>query len=387
MVYINMQVIDIGRLKIILIVTAIIMAGTSLYFSNQLAYDLSNEEKVRMELWSDAIRAYNTADETTDLTLVLNVLNANNTIPVIVIDSEGEIHTFRNINITSSDSLSFLKNLAHRYHSSNKYVRIDLDPQIHQYIDVCYDDSLMLTRLSIFPYIQLLALLAFVLIAILAILSFKKSEQNRVWVGLSKETAHQLGTPISSLYAWVELLKDKYPSDDLLCCMKEDIDRLQRVANRFSKIGSAPELLPVDLKQLLIETEIYMRNRISSKIKLELDLPETDVIISLNPALFGWVIENLCKNAIDAMNGVGELKITLTTSGNKCFIDVSDTGKGLLKSKFKTIFNPGYTTKSRGWGLGLSLAKRIVQDYHAGLIFVKQSEVNKGTVFRIELKK
>lgn len=382
-----MQMIDMGRLKIILVVTAIIFAIASLYFSNRLAHDLSEEEKIRMELWADAIRAYNNADEHTDLTLVLNVLNANNTIPVIVIDSNDEIHTYRNIKLNATDSSAYLKELAHQYHTANKYVRIDTDSLNHQYIDVCYDDSLMLTRLSTFPYVQLLALLAFLIIAIFAILSFKKSEQNRVWVGLSKETAHQLGTPISSLYAWVELLADKYPSDELLPCMKEDIDRLQQVANRFSKIGSTPELVRVDLKILLKEIEVYMRSRISSKVKLELLLPNADVILPLNAALFGWVIENLCKNAIDAMDGAGEIKIELTDSNGKCLIDVSDTGKGIMKSRFKTIFTPGYTTKSRGWGLGLSLARRIIQDYHSGLIFVKQSEVNKGTVFRIELKK
>ena len=382
-----MQNTDIGRLKIILIVSAIILAFGSLYFSNRLASDLSQEEKLRMEVWAEAMRAFNTADDHTDLALVLKVLNANNTIPVIVSGADGEIQTFRNINISADDSLQYLQNRAKILRQENKVIRIDIDPAAGQYIDVCFDDSLMLTRLSVFPYVQLSVALIFVIIAIFAILSFKKSEQNRVWVGLSKETAHQLGTPISSLYAWVELLKDKYPGDELIPAMAEDVDRLQMVANRFSKIGSAPELLTVDLKELLTEISTYLKSRISHKVFLSLELPKEPALVKLNAALFSWVIENLCKNAIDAMEGAGNIKIQLSSNHNKWLIDVSDTGKGIIKSKQKTIFMPGYTTKKRGWGLGLSLARHIVEEYHSGHIYVKQSKVNKGTVFRIELKK
>lgn len=382
-----MQIIDIGRLKVILILSAIILAVGSLYYSNSLANDLSNEEKLRMEVWADAIRAFNTADDHTDLTLVLKVLNANNTIPVIVSDPEGTIQTYRNIDIPDADSIGFLQKKVQVLMAAGRAIRIDIDPASEMYLNVCFDDSLILTRLSIFPYVQLGVVLVFVIIAIFALLSFKKSEQNRVWVGLSKETAHQLGTPISSLYAWNELLRDRYPEDELLSAMSEDIDRLQMVANRFSKIGSAPELAPVDLNKLLQEIATYMRSRISSKVKLELVLPGNEAVVQLNTALFGWVIENLCKNAIDAMGGIGKIEIHLIENSNKWIIDVSDTGKGIVKSKQKAVFLPGYTTKKRGWGLGLSLARRIVEEYHQGYIYVKYSEVNKGTVFRIELKK
>ena len=245
----------------------------------------------------------------------------------------------------------------------------------------------MLTRLSIYPYVQLGVVLIFVLVSIFALLSSKKAEQNKVWVGLSKETAHQLGTPISSLIAWVELLKSQYPQDMLIPCMAEDIDRLQMIANRFSKIGSAPELVPTNLYNLLKEVTDYMSNRTSSKVLIILNKPNEEIILPLNASLFGWVIENLCKNAIDAMDGVGMITITITSSMQWWYIDVADTGKGIIKAKQKTVFNPGYTTKRRGWGLGLSLARRIVQEYHLGYIYVKNSELNKGTVFRIELKK
>ncbi len=382
-----MQLLDIGRLKVILVLTAIVLAVGSLYFSNRLANDLSKEEQLRMELWADAIRTFNTADDTTDLSLVLQVLNANNTIPVIVASPEGEIQTYRNIDIVGADSLSFLAQQAKHFMAEGRVIRIDIDPISSQYLNVCFDESLMLTRLSIFPYVQLGVVMVFVLIAIFALLSFKKSEQNRVWVGLSKETAHQLGTPISSLYAWRELLHDKYPDDELLEAMSEDIDRLQMVANRFSKIGSAPELSEVDLNVVLADTIAYMRARISHKVVMNLSLPDKASMAHVNVDLFGWVIENLCKNAIDAMAGAGRIDITLHSSSSRWLIDVADTGKGIVKSKQETIFSPGYTTKKRGWGLGLSLARRIVTEYHGGNIYVKSSEVNKGTVFRIELKK
>lgn len=381
-----MQFIDIRRIKVILVVSAVIIAVASLYISHQLVRDLSMEERLKMEVWAEAMRAFNTADEKTDLNLVLKVLNANNTIPVIVADATGDIQTYRNINVASNDSVSFLYKQLEHLKQYGSVIRIDLSPG-SDYIDVYYEDSLMLTRLSVYPYVQLGVVLIFVLVAIFALLSSKKAEQNKVWVGLSKETAHQLGTPISSLMAWTELLKSEYPSDNLIPCMTEDVARLQMIANRFSKIGSAPEMENVDLRILLKEVTEYMARRTSDKVKIMTHLPDTPVTLPLNASLFGWVIENLCKNAIDAMDGVGGITISVTDSVTRWHIDVEDTGKGIIKSKYKTVFTPGYTTKKRGWGLGLSLARRIVEEYHSGRIFVKQSELNKGTVFRIELKK
>ena len=381
-----MQFIDIRRIKVVLVLSAIVIAVASLYISHQLVRDLSMEERLRMEVWAEAMRAFNTADEKTDLNLVLKVLNANNTIPVIVVGEAGDIQTYRNIDVASNDSVSFLYKRLEQLKQYGSVIRINLSPG-SDYIDVYYEDSLMLTRLSVYPYVQLGVVLIFVLVAIFALLSSKKAEQNKVWVGLSKETAHQLGTPISSLMAWTELLKSEYPSDGLIPCMAEDVARLQMIANRFSKIGSAPEMEEVDLRILLKEVTEYIAHRTSDKVKIVTHLPETSVTLPLNASLFGWVIENLCKNAIDAMDGVGRITISVTDSSNRWYIDVEDTGKGIIKSKHQTVFTPGYTTKKRGWGLGLSLARRIVEEYHSGRIFVKQSELNKGTVFRIELKK
>lgn len=381
-----MQFIDIRRIKVVLVLSAIVIAVASLYISHQLVRDLSMEERLRMEVWAEAMRAFNTADEKTDLNLVLKVLNANNTIPVIVVGEAGDIQTYRNIDVASNDSVSFLYKRLEHLKQYGSVIRINLSPG-SDYIDVYYEDSLMLTRLSVYPYVQLGVVLIFVLVAIFALLSSKKAEQNKVWVGLSKETAHQLGTPISSLMAWTELLKSEYPSDGLIPCMAEDVARLQMIANRFSKIGSAPEMEEVDLRILLKEVTEYIAHRTSDKVKIVTHLPETSVTLPLNASLFGWVIENLCKNAIDAMDGVGRITISVTDSSNRWYIDVEDTGNGIIKSKHQTVFTPGYTTKKRGWGLGLSLARRIVEEYHSGRIFVKQSELNKGTVFRIELKK
>ena len=381
-----MQFIDIRRIKVVLVLSAIVIAVASLYISHQLVRDLSMEERLRMEVWAEAMRAFNTADEKTDLNLVLKVLNANNTIPVIVVGEAGDIQTYRNIDVASNDSVSFLYKRLEHLKQYGSVIRINLSPG-SDYIDVYYEDSLMLTRLSVYPYVQLGVVLIFVLVAIFALLSSKKAEQNKVWVGLSKETAHQLGTPISSLMAWTELLKSEYPSDGLIPCMAEDVARLQMIANRFSKIGSAPEMEEVDLRILLKEVTEYIAHRTSDKVKIVTHLPETSVTLPLNASLFGWVLENLCKNAIDAMDGVGRITISVTDSSNRWYIDVEDTGKGIIKSKHQTVFTPGYTTKKRGWGLGLSLARRIVEEYHSGRIFVKQSELNKGTVFRIELKK
>ena len=381
-----MQFIDIRRIKVILVISAVIIAVASLYFSHRLVKDLSMEERLKMEVWAEAMRAFSVADENVDLNLVLKVLNANNTIPVIVSDAEGNIQTYRNIEIASNDSVAFLYKQLERFKQNGSVIRINLSSG-SDYNDVYYQDSLMLTRLSVYPYVQLGVVLIFVLVAIFALLSSKKAEQNKVWVGLSKETAHQLGTPISSLMAWTELLKSVYPSDNLIPCMTEDVARLQMIANRFSKIGSAPEMEQVDLGKLLKEVTEYMARRTSNKVEIITHLPENAIIIPLNASLFGWVIENLCKNAIDAMDGVGKITVSVIESATRWYIDVEDTGKGIIKSKHQTIFTPGYTTKKRGWGLGLSLARRIVEEYHSGRIFVKQSELNKGTVFRIELKK
>jgi signal transduction histidine kinase len=243
----------------------------------------------------------------------------------------------------------------------------------------------MLKRLAAWPYVQLGIVLIFVVVAIFALLSSKRAEQNKVWVGLSKETAHQLGTPISSLMAWTEMLKENYPNDELLPEMDKDVKRLERIAERFSKIGSVPEPVDTSMKEVLQHVIEYMSHRTSQRVQIVSKMPQDDVVIKINASLFEWVIENLCKNAVDAMEGEGTIEISLWQTDNRVVIEVSDTGKGIRKKDIKNVFTPGFTTKKRGWGLGLSLAKRIVEEYHHGHIFVKWSELGKGTTFRIEM--
>lgn len=269
-----------------------------------------------------------------------------------------------------------------------KNIKIELDDSTHDYIQVCYDESLMIRRLSAYPYIQLGVVMLFVVIAIFALLTSKRAEQNKVWVGLSKETAHQLGTPISSLMAWIEILKMNYPDDELIPEMNKDIQRLQLIADRFSKIGALPEPVPASLNEVMNHVIDYMDRRTSKNVKMVKEIPEQDVIVKMNASLFEWVIENLSKNAVDAMgaNG-GQITLHVEETDDKAIIEVSDTGNGIRKKDLKNVFRPGFTTKKRGWGLGLSLAKRIVEEYHHGKIWVKSTEIGHGTTFRIELKK
>lgn len=381
---------QIRRVKILLVLAAVMIAVASLVVSHILTRDLADEERGKMEVWAEAMRTLNRADENTDINLVLKVINGNNTIPVIVLDSKGRVQDFRNIDIpdakTYSDSLAFAESMSKQLLNENHSIRISLDDGIPtDYIDVCYSDSLMLRRLAFYPYVQLGVVMIFVVIAIFALLTSKRAEQNKVWVGLSKETAHQLGTPISSLMAWTEMLKESYPDDSLIPEMDKDVKRLQLIADRFSKIGSLPEPVPASLAEVLNHVIDYMDRRTSKKVAMVRDFPGHDVVVKINASLFEWVIENLCKNAVDAMEGEGRITLAYREAGTRAVIEVTDTGKGIRKKDIRNVFRPGFTTKKRGWGLGLSLAKRIVEEYHHGHIFVKKSEVGVGTTFRIEL--
>ncbi|MDE5986236.1 MAG: HAMP domain-containing histidine kinase [Prevotella sp.] len=371
---------QIRQVKIALVVTAVIIATASLVVSHFLVRDLAREEHNKMEVWAEAMRSLNNADESTDLNLVLQVIDGNNTIPVIVTDDAGEIQTSRNIDC---DDLAQLQALARQWRKAGQVIRLDLENRA--WLDVCYDESLMIKRLSTYPYVQLGVVLLFVVIAIFALLTSKKAEQNKVWVGLSKETAHQLGTPISSLMAWTEILKETYPDDSLIPEMDKDVKRLQLIADRFSKIGSLPEPVDSSLTEVMEHVISYMERRTSRKVVMVRDFPADDIVVKLNQSLFEWVIENLCKNAVDAMEGNGTITIHMEQTAQKAVIEVSDTGKGIRKKDLSNVFRPGFTTKKRGWGLGLSLAKRIVEEYHHGHIFVKHSEIGVGTTFRIEL--
>ena len=365
----------IRQVKILLVIAAVVIAVVSLAVSHFLVADLQEEEHMKMEVWAQAMNALNQADEHTDLTLPLAVIQGNNTIPVIVVNSRGEVDDYRNIKDTAS-----VADYARRMMARGDTIAIGTQR-------VCYDESLMLKRLQAWPYVQLGIVMIFVVVAIFALLSSKKAEQNKVWVGLSKETAHQLGTPISSLMAWVEILKEQYPEDDLIPEMAQDVKRLERIAERFSKIGSLPEPVESSMNEVLAHVVDYMNRRTSKKVEMVCRLPGHEVTVRMNAQLFEWVVENLCKNAVDAMEGSGRIVLTLTDEPERVAIEVSDNGKGIREKDISHVFTPGFTTKKRGWGLGLSLAKRIVEEYHHGRIFVKQSEVGVGTTFRIEMRK
>ncbi len=379
--------------KVVLVASAVIIAGVSLVVSNALIKDLSHEEQGRMEIWAEAMRSLVKADQNTDLNLVLEVIYGNNTIPVIVQDMQGRVTTFRNIELmakTASDSLIELRERAAAMQKKGMAMRMTLSPDekpSSSDILICYDESLMLKRLSTYPYVQLGVVGLFVVVAIFALLSSKRAEQNKVWVGLSKETAHQLGTPISSLMAWCEILKETYPDDELIPELRGDVKRLELIAERFSKIGSQPELSETSLPATIERVAKYIGRRASDKVLLTTSFPAEDVRVNICAPLFEWVIENLCKNAIDAMSGSGKISIFVKTLGERVVVDITDTGKGIKPRDFRNVFKPGYTTKKRGWGLGLSLAKRIVEEYHKGSIFVKESVPGVGTTFEIILKR
>lgn len=383
-----MQWIDrMRQVKILLVVMAVVMSVGSLVISHFLVRDLKHEEQRKMEIWAEAMRSLNSADEYTDLTLVLTVLNSNSTIPVVVLDREGEVQDYRNIPLregSAEEQMRAVKRKAQSMMDAGRVIRVYLSST--DYMEICYADSLLLRRLAWWPYVQLGLVFVFVVVAIFALLSSKRAEQNKVWVGLSKETAHQLGTPISSLMAWQEMLRETYPDDELLPEMGKDVERLQRIAERFSKIGSLPELRPESLNEVLSAVTQYISRRASNRVRLTCTVPQQPLIVPMCSSLFEWVVENLCKNAIDAMDGQGSITLTASTEGALAVVEVADMGKGIPKNKFRTVFTPGFTTKKRGWGLGLSLAKRIVEEYHHGRIYVKNSEVGRGTTFRIELK-
>lgn len=376
----------IRQVKILLVVMAVVIAVASLLISHMLVQDLLDEERSKMQVWADAMHAINEAGPDEDMSLALSVISSNSTIPVVVMSSSGEVNDYSNIDISQEDTLAFLADFGRRMQRADNFVRIAYGDST-DYELVCYDESIMLKRLSAWPYVQLGIVLIFVVVAIFALLSSKRAEQNKVWVGLSKETAHQLGTPISSLMAWTEMLKETYPDDEMIPEMSQDVKRLERIAERFSKIGSLPEPVESSMNEVLEHVISYMERRTSNKVQILRHFPDHEVIVRMNASLFEWVIENLCKNAVDAMEGSGTITLTLMDEGKLAVIEVQDTGKGIKKKDVKSVFTPGFTTKKRGWGLGLSLARRIVEEYHKGRIFVKQSELGKGTTFRIEMRK
>lgn len=374
------------RWKIFLFMGAILIGLASLLYTNWLTDKLSQEERKKVELWAEAIRrlASDNIHSETDISLIEMISNQNTSIPLIVTNDHDTILIDANITYPPQRKDEILSEELRKMKLQNTPIEIYIDEETRQFL--YYRESYLLRNLRLFPVIQLLVIFLFIGVAYLAFSASRSAEQNQVWVGMSKETAHQLGTPISSLMAWVELLRLQDYDSSTVDELEKDVRRLEKITERFSKIGSRPELLATDLQRVITGTIDYLRRRTSEKVKFEIIAdPATNWEVPLNEALFSWVIENLCKNAIDAMNGEGSITLTLREKENNVILDLADTGKGLHKAQFKAIFRPGYSTKKRGWGLGLSLAKRIVENYHKGKIFIRDSEINKGTTFRILL--
>ena len=381
----------------LLLFAAIIIGVASLLYTNWLTDKMAREERNKVELWAEATKRLSdspvkiNSSEMEDLnTKYLNFLNMvtmqNKTIPIIIIDEDGSFNLDANINYKEDRRKQVLTKEIKKMKVYSEPIPIKLSEDATQYL--YFRESNLLRNLRYYPFVQLVVIIIFILVAYFAFNATQRAEQNQVWVGMSKETAHQLGTPISSLMAWIELLKLQNVDPKIIQEFEKDTQRLEKITERFSKIGSKPELLYINLVEVLSSTLDYLKTRSSNKVKFETSFKNDDVIVTpLNAALFSWVIENLCKNAIDAMDNNGTISIQLKEKDTTVNIDVTDTGKGVHKSQFKTIFQPGFSTKRRGWGLGLSLAKRIIENYHKGKIFIKWSEIGKGTTFRIILNK
>jgi anti-sigma regulatory factor (Ser/Thr protein kinase) len=375
------------RWKLILLVAALLIGIGSLWYTNQLVRKLSEEEKKKVELWAEATRQLSDVNtQPGDISFALSVLTNNTTVPVILTDEKKQVITSRNLDSIHAEDPVFLKEQIVVMKKQHEPIEIVFAGTQKNFI--YYKDSYLLTQLRYYPFFQLAVIGLFLIVSYIAFSTSRNAEQNQVWVGMAKETAHQLGTPLSSLMAWLEYLKSQSHPDEHLTEIEKDITRLNTITERFSKIGSAPILKKENLTEVLQSSVSYIKSRASSHINFELiNAQSYDVEAPINVALFEWVLENIFKNAIDAMSGEGTITIRITDQQQFAYIDITDSGKGIHKSKYKTVFKPGYTNKSRGWGLGLSLSKRIVEEYHAGQIFVKSSELSKGTTFRIVLKK
>ncbi|MCM1369530.1 MAG: HAMP domain-containing histidine kinase [Candidatus Amulumruptor caecigallinarius] len=394
-----------GKLTTIIVAAAVVICF--LIVSNNLVRQLARQERGRMDIWAAATERLAKTGVDSDYEFLLSIISQNNSIPVMIADENFNISEFRNFNLPDKeDSDKSLygeltdKNKAYlnkRLHSvggdtplaemaakSDHFIKVELAPGINQYI--YYEDSRLLRWLKLYPYVLMCVMMVLVIILYIAVVNAKRAEQNRVWVGLSKETAHQLGTPISSLMAWVEYLQAAEPDGEVAGEINKDVQRLSTIADRFSKIGSMPEMELEYINESVERSLRYMRSRVSGHVDIRLHPSPDEQAVRISPALFEWVMENLTKNAVDAMQGKGNIDITTGSDKNCVWIEVKDTGKGIARKNFKTVFRPGYTTKKRGWGLGLTLVKRIVEEYHGGKIFVKESEPGAGTTFRIEFK-
>ncbi len=375
---------SIGMLLILLL--AVLSGLGSLFYTRYLVNILENEEREKAELWAEATRLIAVADSSQNIELLLSVIENNNTIPVILTDTSDAVISAANFDPGKTGDPDYIRRKLEKIRKQNEPIKIDLGAGY--YNNIYYRDSIILTQLHYYPFIQSGIILLLILVAYFAFSSSRKAESNRVWVAMSKETAHQLGTPTSSLAGWVEVLQHKYPDVAVADEIAVDVARLEKITERFSRIGSNPPLSGENIIQIINETIEYLKKRTSSKVVFNTETSGiTSVVIPVNRALFEWVIENVSRNAIDAMDGSGEITYRFYNSDRSLFIDITDTGKGIPKRAFKKIFNPGYTTKQRGWGLGLSLARRIIEEFHGGRIYVRYSEPGKGSCIRIILNK
>ena len=372
--------------KLFLLLFAVLLGMGSLIYTQYLVAKLKTEERKSIKLWAEATRLISLPDTIQNVEFLSSIIENNNTVPVILTDESDSIIGTRNFDSHKSGDYKYIRNQLEKIKENNNPIVNRLENGHFNLI--YYKDSIILTMLIFYPYIQLGLIILFILVSYLAFSSSRKAEQNQVWVGMSKETAHQLGTPTSSLAGWIEILQNNYPDISITAELARDVERLEKVTERFSRIGSKPSLTNEDIVVIIARTVDYLKTRASSKVKFVYDHGnKKEVIVPVNSALFEWVIENVSKNAIDAMEGIGEITIRIAETEKHALIDISDTGKGIPKSAFKKIFNPGFTTKQRGWGLGLSLARRIIEEYHNGKIFVRHSEVGKGSCIRIMMNK
>ena len=371
--------------KTYLAVIALFIVGASLYYTSQLAQKLAAEEKKKVEELAGALKTLIKSDNIQETAFASNIIAQNTTIPLIITDDKGRITDSKNI-----DTLNGI-NAHKRVEEKLAEFKKTHEPIIADYGTgkdyIYYGESYLLTQLRYFPYVQLGIIILFLAVVLLALSAANRNLQNQVWVGLSKETAHQLGTPLSSIEAWLELLRENEANLDAVTEMQKDLDRLKLVADRFGKVGSAPQLEEQNLITRLEDIVAYMQRRSPAKVNIALHSELKEVSVNISGPLFDWVMENLIRNALDAMDGKGKIDVTVTNTPQQVWIDVQDTGKGIPGHQVKNVFTPGFTTKKRGWGLGLSLSRRIVEKYHHGSIFVKQSEVGKGTTFRIILRR
>lgn len=373
--------------KLALLLFAVIIGLFSLLYTQNLVRSLKAEEKKKVELWAEAARQLiNSSDSSEDLAFLSSINENNTTIPVILTDGSDNIISVRNFDPARINDSVFLRTELAKMKEKNNPLIIELGyGQIQR---IYYRESIILRKLTYYPYVQLSIIMLFIIVSYMAFSSSRKAEQNQVWVGMSKETAHQLGTPTSSLAGWIEILQLKHPEISITEELTRDLERLEKVAERFSKIGSRPDLSKENIIPVITHTIDYLRSRTSSKVEIVVSSGDIkELVIPLNSALFSWVIENVCKNAVDATTGEGKIGIQISENDQAAFIDIIDNGKGIPKSAYKKIFKPGYTTKKTGWGLGLSLAKRIIEEYHDGKIFVKHSEIGKGSGIRIIMRK